>query len=430
MFTDPTRGGTILSEIKFLDVLQEKNPDVEFVILTVNESLTKKIKKHRETGKLYAFPHKFIKIEDSSEYPEKLKGLSGIFTYPWHSNFYGGALNENVVRAYKMISYATNEMKIPVFMRLNDSEIRVRDYRLMSAQRLLGDPNSAFLKMEANVSKAKDLVENWKQVDYTKMFWVANGLKAACDWVAETMYDREQEYFRAAPREVYHNNAIYVSDDIFFLIRKNFERFKYLEAIKEHQDRFCYIGFFDTVNIQRIKALHTLFKSNTEKVPLHIFGQGTDLLSKLKTKPNVELTEGFLLGDSDDYFRFLHDHLAYVFIGKGSNISRYIGKTLYDSLVARTPIAVYRQCDSRMIAFSSDEFYFDDEAGLKKIYEKLQDPATRDRWLKEQTEEIFSRLPEAKFDFKEHCSASPDELWAGAEDFVGIAIKKATPVFA
>jgi hypothetical protein len=190
IFGDPTRGGTIKSEVKFLANLYEQNSqDCDFYILTINSSVTKRIIREKTTS--YNFPHKIITLfDDAAINSDILKSFSAIVTYPGHSNFFGGYLNDNVVKMYKIVSRATNELKIPVFIRINDSEIKVRDYRHMSYIRLQGKEDSAFMKDPLNVAKARDLV-SWKEWDYTRIFWFANGSKEACDWVAETMFDRE-----------------------------------------------------------------------------------------------------------------------------------------------------------------------------------------------------------------------------------------------
>ena len=413
IFGDPTRGGTIASEVKFLKSLYEQNSsDSDFYIVTVNDSVTKKILKEKDTT--YDFPHKIVQIFNETDF-YKLKNFSCIVTYPGHSNFFGGYLNDNVVKMYKIVSHCTNYLKIPVFVRINDSEIRVRDYRLLSKQRLdagkaarlEGKPDSAFMKDPLNVAKAEDLV-SWLEWDYTKVFWFANGSKEACDWVAETMFDREDENMRMAPRQTFVDNSIYVSDDIFFLVRKNYSRFQDFEGKDYSENKFCYIGFFDTVNVARAKAFHTLFKDNSQRVHMKIFGKGTEILTKLKGKTNVEIEEGFIKGDSEEYFDFLHKHLAYVFIGKGQSEARYIGKTVYDAIVARTPVVVYKKCDSKMITFSNPEFYFENEFELKAIFEKLQDAETRKAWIKEQSSEIFGKLPKSNFMFNGSCETRPE----------------------
>ena len=428
IFGDPTRGGTIASEVKFLKSLYEQNyEDSDFYIITVNNSVTKKILKEKETT--YDFPHEVITIFGEEDF-HKIEHFSCIVTYPGHSNFFGGYLNDNIIKMYKIISYMTNILSRPVFVRINDSEIKVRDYRKLSKVRLdagyearkEGKPDSAFMKDPLNVEKAENLV-SWKEWDYNKVYWFANGSKEACDWVAETMFDREDEAYRMAPRQTFVDNAIYVSDDIFFLVRKNYERFSKYDRKMESvvhglvepyvQDQFCYIGFFDTVNMARGKALTQLFKENSHNVNLKIFGKGTEILGKLKDKPNIEIEEGFIKGDSDEYFDFLNSHLAYIFIGKGQSHSRYIGKTVYDAIVARTPIVVYKKADMGHITFRSDEYYFENERELKAIQDKLTDPAIRANWIAEQTREIFEKLPPSDFRFSKYSekrNTIPDEL--------------------
>ena len=438
IFGDPTRGGTITSETKFLSNLYDKNKDeCDFYIITVNPTITKKVIRDRDIS--YSFPHKNVDIFGEADL-HKLDNFSCIVTYPGHSNFFGGYLNDNIIKMYKIISKCTNDLAIPVFVRINDSEIKVRDYRIMSKQRLdagkiareEGKPDNAFMGSPENVAKAEDLV-SWKQWDYSKVYWFANGSKEACDWVSETMFDREDEYFRMAPKQTFIDNAIYVSDDIFFLVRKNYERFQYryapdednekqklLKMIdlhegnsfsqdqykammeKEFPNKFCYIGFFDTVNMARAKALNILFKENRYNVALKIFGKGTEILTKFKDKPNLEVEEGFIKGDSEEYFDFLNGHLAYIFIGKGQSHSRYIGKTVYDAIVARTPVAVYKKADMGHITFQSDEYYFENERELKNIQDKLNDPEIRARWIKDQAEEIFRKLPPSTFKFSNY----------------------------
>jgi hypothetical protein len=405
MFGDPTRGGTINSEVKFLKSLYENNTECEFYILTVNPSITKRIIRDKEI--LYNFPHEIITIFNEGDMP-KLNFLNAIITYPGHSNFFGGYLNDNIVKMYKIISKCTNELMMPVFIRINDSEIKVRDYRLMCEIRLKDKETSAFMKDPINVEKARNLV-SWKSWNYNNIYWFANGSKNSCDWVKETMYNRENENYRCSTKENFEKNTIYVSDDILFLIRKNFEKYKIFENKFQHNEKFCYIGFFDTVNTARAKAFNTLFKDNIHSIPIKIFGKGTEILTKLKGKNNIEIEEGYIKGDSKEYFEFLNSHMAYIFIGKGQKESRYIGKTVYDAVVARIPIIVYKKCDEKHIIFSSDEYYFNNEEELYLIYNKLKNKDIREQWIKEQQEEIFNNLPISDFKFSNYCNNKETE---------------------
>lgn len=407
IFGDPTRGGAINSEVKFLQNLYEINKeDCEFVILTVNPTITKRVIRRSE---IYNFPYKLVTVFEEKDFGV-LDTLSCLVTYHGHSNFFGGYLNDNVIKMYKIVSKCTNELKIPVFVRINDSEIKIRDYRLMCEIRLNREPDSVFMANPVNVKKAHDLV-SWKKWDYTRVYWFANGSKEVCDWVVETIYDRENEKYRChSNRQIFIDNAIYVSDDIFFSIRKNYEKFSYLKFKPYTDNRICYIGFFDTVNTRRAIAFKNIYKKNLYKVPMKIFGKGTEILKKIANLPNLDIEEGFIRGDSDEYFEWLHKHLAYIFVGKGQSESHYIGKTVYDAVVARTPVIVYEPCDEKHIVFDNSEFYFRNEYELKQIYDKLQDKEIRNRWIEEQANEIFSKLPKSSFRFSSFCNPTLVDL--------------------
>lgn len=400
---DPTRGGTIASEVKFLKHLYESNSeDCEFYILPVNPSVTKRVLKEKEIH--YNFPHKVVPMMDPDNM-ELLSKFHAIVTWVGHTNFYGGLLNENIVRLYKLISNFTNKLKRPVYIRVNDSEGKVRDYRYMASLRLLGKPESSFNALEVNRKSAENLVHNYQEWDYSRCYWFANGAKEIYDWLPETLWDREDEEMRRSTREQIEANTVYLSDDIFFMVRYNYERFAHLSIEPRSQSLF-YIGFFDTFNTKRAKAFEEIWKPNKHKIPLKIFGKGTENIKKI-TGPafsHVDIEEGWVRGDSPEYFDILNKHLGYVFVGKGNPINRYINKTIYDAVVARTPIISYRPCDTNHVCMTSDELYFENEEQLNAIYQKLSIPEERERIIKEQAEDVFSRLPLPSFKFSSICS--------------------------
>ena len=402
---DPTRGGTIASEVKFLKHLYETNSqDCEFYILPVNPSVTKRIMKERELH--YDFPHRVVPMMNPDDM-NLLGKFHALVTWVGHTNFYGGLLNENIVRLYKLISNFTNKLHRPVFIRVNDSEGRVRDYRYMASIRLQGKAESSFNATEDNRKSAVNLVENYQEWDYSKCYWFANGAKEIYDWLPETMWDREDEDMRRSTREQIEANTVYLSDDIFFMVRHNYQRFAHLSRI-QRSDALCYIGFFDTFNTKRAKAFENIWKPNKHKVPLKIFGKGTENIKKITGEnfSHVDIEEGWVRGDSPEFFDFLNKHIGYVFVGKGNPINRYINKTIYDAVVARTPIITYRPCDTNHVCMTSDELYFENEDQLNAIYQKLLIPEERERILKEQAEDIFNRLPIPSFKFNTMCRGS------------------------
>lgn len=392
---DPTRDGTITSETKFLEELFKHNSDCNFTIITVNPNITKRVIREKDTS--YSFPHEIVEIHNDVDL-SKLESFSVLFTYPTHSNFFGGLTNPNMIKTYKIMSKFTNELNRPVCIRINDSEIHVRDYRKMCEIRKAGDKASSPFLGEENLKSVDDLL-SYKQLNYENIYWFANGSKEACDWVVESLTEREKPEFICTTPENVKRNTIYVSDDVFFMIKKNYADYTYLDPKVIKNNRLGYIGFFDTVNTRRATALKALFKKNVHNIPMKIFGKGTENLEALKKYSNIDIEEGFIKGNSKEYFEFLNSNLCYLFIGKGQSESRYIGKTLYDAIVARVPVVVYKKCDEKMICFSRPEFYFETEEELNAIYVKLQDPVKREAWVKVQQKEIFKKLEAEPFKF-------------------------------
>lgn len=405
MHGDPTRKGAIKSEVKFLRNLYANNQDCNFYIITTSESLTKKIESNLD---IYSFRHDIVTLYDDNSI-SKLDNMSCIVTYPSHSNFYAGAIAPTMVRVYAALSYATNIVKIPVFIRLNDSEIKVRDYKLLCSNRADGESQKEHSNFftEDNVYLLNK-IGHMPALDYTKVYWLANGSKEAYDWTAETLYHNEKEEHRYLTPELATSNTIYISDDVFFLIRENMNRFSHYDnPNRTHNNDLVYIGFFDTVNTARINVFKKLFKENKHNIGIKIFGKGTEALNKISA-PNIDIEEGFIEGDSEQYFDFLNNHLAYVFIGKGRGQARYIGKTAYDAMVARIPILVYKPADEKQILFDDDTFYFTTEAELAKLVEKLKSEEYRQSVIELQRQQILSKLPHNDFKFDAYAKEVSD----------------------
>lgn len=405
---DPTRGGTINSEIKFLNNIYNNLSSHNFFLLSVNSSITKKIS--TKYSSIFNFPYKIIEVYNESSH-DILNSFSCLITYPNHSNLFGGILNDNMIKMYKIVSKCTNELNIPVFIRLNDSELTVRDYRKIVKLRLDNDKKtSAFYSNEENVKKSKKLVEV-KEWNYNKIFWLANGSKTHYEWVVETLYDKEKEINRVSNnRQNILDNTIYLSDDIFFSVKFNYLNNKQLDNSIYKENKLFYIGFFDTINVKRKIVFERIFKENKKNIPLKIFGKGTEILTKLKDKPNIEIEEGFIQGDNENYFNFLNNYLAYIFVGKGNFNAKYIGKTVYDCIVARIPVLIYRDCDKDKRIFNNGQYYFSNESELYDIYIKLQDKDTRNLWIKDQKEQIFNKLDDFNLDLIKFCNEKSDNI--------------------
>jgi hypothetical protein len=396
MHGDPTRDGAILSEVKFLHGLAQLNPQHEYVVLTVNSIAYAKHLAKLSTD--YVFCNGIINLwSDNLDY-EQLDQLSVVITYPLHNNYFGGLPNNNSVRSYLIISYLTNR-GVPVFIRLNDSELLVHDYKKLTQYKLaLGNMNKS---MQPKHHDWVDSIVECEYWNYEKVYWLANGNRSYYDWVAETLHDKIQPQLRVGDHKTVNANAIYASDDLFFQVNDKYNKCS-LNVNNNPEKKFCYIGFFDTINTKRAKAFKDIFGKNEYKLPMKIFGKGTEILTFANAMSNIDVEEGYIAGDSDEFFSFLNRHLAYVFIGKGGKTAKYIGKTVYDAYIARTPVVVCRKFDPEMKIFSNRECYFDTEYGLKRIYEQLLNNDVRKQWVEAQALDIQRALTQADIDFQDY----------------------------
>jgi hypothetical protein len=152
----------------------------------------------------------------------------------------------------------------------------------------------------------------------------------------------------------------------------------------------------------RVKVLNKMFSKPSENLPTDIIGPGAKDLEI--NRSDVNLINKSVFGDT--YFEMLNQYLAYIFIGKGNPINKYINKTIWDCYSAKCPIAVYSPCDQNGLIFKNKEYYFETEKELREIYEKLRDPAVRNRWIEEQRTElryILDNMMDPMFSFSDYC---------------------------
>lgn len=415
---DPTAKGVILTELRFFNTIFEgKNYDVYLVATSDHYmKIAKGIQQH------FTFPTKCILIENF-ENRKILDKFHAVITWTMACNFYGGAVSPRIVEVYKLISYFTNEVKRPVLIRLPDSEIQVLDYRKVIKLRFNDNQEDSFYKMNKTWVDEALSVPEW---NYDHVYWLANGRQDIFDWIVESVWEKAKEPQRVSTEEQIKKNSIYISDDIFFEIRKLYNNYSHLPK-KTTLNRFGYVGFFTTLNKKRAVALSNIWKQNKYSIPIDIRGKGTEEIKHIGKFSNVDIKEGTIKGD--DYWNFMNQHLAYVFVGKGNPINRYINKTIYDCVIARTPVVLYRPCDTNHVGMKSDEMYFETEEELLKIYEKLLIPAERERIIDEQKKDVFSRLSEAVLDLSfiptpEIDTINEKEIFLGSVNIYSWAVKK------
>ena len=390
--SDPTMNGRIMSEFLCFNTIyatqKQFNHNLTMDLIVLSASGLRLIKKHEQVSLVgetcFDFPHKTIlanTIEDIECISEEYDILLTTRNY---NVLYGGSFSDRAILHYKLCTLFTRKNK-PIMVREGDSENAFCDYLQLSRRR--GKKIDV-----SSLPEKRDFLENQQFIDYNNVYWLANGSPKK-DWVYSTILYKKSDgpIIDLVSEEVVKGNTVYISDDIFFSVKKHYNKYEHFINNVPTNNSFCFIGFMTGINKTRAKVFKSLLKENPEKnPPFHFFG---DVGLFTSNTPNVHVEQGSILGSSDEYFEFINSHLAYVFVGKGSPNYSYIGKTCYDSIVARTPIVVYSKCDiDRSMFPDNPEFYFDDIEGLASIYETLQDHDIRSNWLNVQTEIIFKEL--------------------------------------
>jgi hypothetical protein len=391
-----TKTSLLTGEFEFWNTFKKFNPDINFVFIAISNFTKKSILNNRH---LLNFPVSIIQVNGPEDL-HKLNGLSGCFSYLTRNTFFGGGLDRACVMNYRISAYCTNELKIPLFIRTPDSEYPYQDYRQMVISRI----NSHIPSTPKFIETNKDDIEliGDKFIDYDKTYFIANGNAKLYDWVVDVTYNDLPEHLRIVKPEQAKRNSIYVSDEILFnvpIYSKKYEHF----TTEIKTKKFLFVGFLQgSVAKNRVKVLNRMFASSSEEIPIDIIGPGAKDLTI--NRPDITLVNKSVFGDV--YFEMLNQYLAYIFIGKGNPVNKYINKTIWDCYSAKCPIIVYSPCDQNGLIFKNKEFYFETESELRVIYEKLLNPEIRNRWIEEQKAELRHVLDEVMdpmFSFDDYC---------------------------
>ena len=382
---DTTIGNRITCEIEWLYRFSEKNPNYKIETVSISKAETKKIKNKKG---VYNHP-----IFENCQYMEEGVDLSyfddcsTIISRLPPTNIIGGTLKTGWVYGYQIFSYATNVLNIPVCFRLNDSEVKFRDIRQISYERSLKGSADSFNTHPDNADLIPILL-SLQPMDYSKVYWLANGNIDVFDWVTDTLVHREKDKSALIQDEAtVKKNTKYLGDDVFFGVNDDYKKMSHLSNSTPTQDSLVYIGFFDAISKKRVSVIDKLF-TNSNQTPLRIIGRGSDAL---KPKPNLNISDDSVIGDN--LYSTLNQYVAAINIGKGNKSIKYVSKGIYDCVIARTPILMYDKCDMEHRLFPNNpEFYFSNEKELYEKFSLLKDKSLRDKWIDKQKDVVFSKM--------------------------------------
>ena len=390
-----TNTSILMDEFRFFNYFKKYNKDVEFVFIAVSDHTEKSILKN--AGEL-EFPVSVIKVKEPTDL-HKLNGLSGAFTYMMRNTFFGGGVDIPTIANYMICSYCTNQLDIPLFVRTPDSEYPYFDYKKMIDYRVNPNLKSSEKFIDTNF---KHLLKVPNVINYDNVYFIANGSRKICDWVVDIVYHDIAEIYRVMEPEQISKRTLFVSDAILFNIWNHYEKYEYLPT-EATRDSFVFIGYLSgSVAKNRLKALPRIFQENKHTIPTDIIGPGASDIDI--QREDVSLQDRGVYGK--DFFELMNSYLAYIFVGKGNAVNKYINKTVYDCLSARCPVIVFRECDTTQVIFDDNEFYFSNEDELKAIYDKLKNPEIRQDWVRRQYEELKHKLvvqSDPLFHFNEFC---------------------------
>lgn len=359
----------INSEMLFLNALigQLSPSSVKFISCMTTQGADRLISRFD-----FDFPYSVIHVKN-----QDMTDLDALIA--WNttnmSNFFGGCMSKVYVDFYQAVSEASNN-GVPILYRSGDSENDIYDYQEVVMGRL---ENEKFKKTNEELI---DTIKLIPRINYDKYYLLVNGERDKFDWVPDTYLQRKPMKFFT---KKICDQSLYLGDDLFFQVLEKYHEMEGKTSFT-HNDSLFWIGFIEHRNAGRKKVFLDLFKDITVPVTCHT--DGTEF-----TIPGVKWINQGIIGDTVDFFNYLSGFLGYVFIGKGTPKCSYMNKTIYDCFIARLPALIYSKTDvDRMIYPDHPEFYFDDQAGLLKLYDKLLDPAYRSYVIESQAASIKQRF--------------------------------------
>ena len=127
-----TNTSILTDEFRFFNEFAVRNPDCEFVFISVSKFTRNSLLKNKH---LLNIPMTIVDVNTVADLP-KLSGLSGVFSYMLRNTFFGGTIDKACAIAYRILSYSTNELNLPLFIRTPDSEYPYYDYLNMAEVRI------------------------------------------------------------------------------------------------------------------------------------------------------------------------------------------------------------------------------------------------------------------------------------------------------
>jgi hypothetical protein len=298
-------------------------------------------------------------LVNSFEDVEKFKKADIIFTWDWYQDFFAGTISPKAVDLYKIMSMVTNEFDQKVYFRICDSKHFMRDYKKMIRDRDSDDETGR--KFRERNSELFHSLDDVKRMNYDNIYFLCNGSRTVSDWSWVTL-THSMDFLQ---KEYVQKHSVYLSDDILFRYEECYEQMSDL-SIEEKTDMLYHVG---NLNAGKVRKIKEIYKKGCE-VPLFLRTAKRSLNNSLKNLAGVNMIEEPIF--RDEMYKELNKYMAYLFVGKGDDVSYYFNKTLYDASIARTIFLIYSKVDKENIYHELSDYVFSNPQELKEKYDWLK----------------------------------------------------------
>jgi len=353
---DFTLKGMLFNELKCYNTIFD-NPNIEKIYIFDYKG------KYADMCKDFDFEYTRVLVNSIEDVHKFLK-VDVLFTWDWYQDFFAGVISPKAIDVYGIISKYTNEYDRKVYFRICDSKHFMKDYKEMIKDRN-SDTDSGRKFAERNKGLISAL-DDTPYLNYENVYFLCNGSRTVADWswvtLTHSMPFLEKEYVQ--------KHSVYMSDDILFRYEECYENNKELDAPIEKIDTLYHVGNLNPGKVRKTKEV-----MKTSEIPLFLRTAKRSINNGLKKFESITMLEEPIY--RDDMYKELNKYMAYLFVGKGDDVSYYFNKTLYDASIGRTVFLIYGKVDKENIYSELSDYVFNTPQELKEKYEWIKQDYTR-----------------------------------------------------
>jgi hypothetical protein len=349
---DFTMEGMLFNELRCYNTIFN-NPNIEKIYIFDYKG------KYAHMCKDFDFEYTRVLVSNVSDV-EKFKKVDLLFTWDWYQDFFAGTISPKAVDLYKIMSKVSNEFNLKTYFRICDSKHFMKDYKYMITDRANDTPSGRkFAERNAGLLHALDDIQN---INYENVYFLCNGSRTVSDWSWVTLTHSMPFLEKAYVQE----HSVYLSDDILFRYEECYEQMNHLRGDTEKIDMLYHVGNLNGGKVKKLKAA----MKNSE-IDLFLRTPARSINNGLRKTTQIKMHEEPIY--RDQMYTELNQYAAYLFVGKGDDVSYYFNKTLYDASIGRTVFLIYGDIDKENIYHELSDYVFNNATELKEKYEWIKE---------------------------------------------------------